>query len=383
MRRRDHDLIESEVATALAAIDDTLAGRPVASDHVELGELALVLVAERPLMEPAAAQALDDRCAASRTRPRRSRPWIWAPLTAAVAGLAAVLAIVVLLQGGGGSADISAPAVTRSAGASAAAASGAVSSAAGTSAPPSAAAGGGSAGAPQALHLPANGRHVTQSAQLVLSSAPDRVDSVAQEILDVIARERGIVTSSEVTATGGPDGYAEFRLSVPTANLPATMIALSQLPYAAVASRTDSSQDVNDQYAADQRELDDARALRTSLLKQLAAAASDQQIASITARIRDAEASIARDEAALRALQNRISFSPITVQLQANAKRAAGAGFTIRGAGHDALRVLTVVAGAALIGLAALLPLALVGGLGWWLAAAVRRRRRAQAIDLA
>lgn len=388
MRRRDDELIEAEVATALVAIDDILAGRSVAPEQVELAELALLLVAQRPQMDAAAVDSLDDRQQALWTRRRaRRRRWIWAPLTAAAASLAAVLAIVISLPGGGKPADLSVPGVTRSPAASAGAAFGAASSASSTganahaSAPAPAA--GETPGSPSALQLPGNGRHVIQSAQLALSTAPDRVDGVAQEIFDVIGREDGIVNSSQVTATGGSDGYAEFQLSVPTANLAATMTALSQLRYATVTSRTDSSQDVNDQYLSDQGKLADARALRTSLLKQLAAATTEQQIASLTAQIHDAEASISSDEATLRALQGQISYSPITVQVQADANGAAGAGFTIRRAGNDALRVLTVVAGAALIGLAALSPLALVGGLGWWVAAAVRRRRRAQALDLA
>ncbi len=45
--------------------------------------------------------------------------------------------------------------------------------------------------------------------------------------------------------------------------------------------------------------------------------------------------------------------------------------------------MLTVAAGVALITLAALVPVLLVGALAWWIAVAVRRRRREQALDLA
>ena len=56
-------------------------------------------------------------------------------------------------------------------------------------------------------------------------------------------------------------------------------------------------------------------------------------------------------------------------------------GFTIGKAAHDAGHVLTVAAGVALIGLAGLLPLALVLALAWWIYAALRRRSRLQALD--
>jgi hypothetical protein len=61
----------------------------------------------------------------------------------------------------------------------------------------------------------------------------------------------------------------------------------------------------------------------------------------------------------------------------------AGSGFTLHRAAHDALRVLTVAAGIALIALAVMVPAGLLGALGLWAFAAIRRRRREQALDLA
>ncbi len=110
---------------------------------------------------------------------------------------------------------------------------------------------------------------------------------------------------------------------------------------------------------------------------------------SLNARIHDAEASIASDEATIRTLNRRINFSQISLSINAATAPAPVAhhsSFTIDQAAHDAGRVLTVAAGVALIALAALaalVPLALVGALALWIAAAVRRRRREQALDAA
>jgi hypothetical protein len=195
------------------------------------------------------------------------------------------------------------------------------------------------------------------------------------------------VQSSTVTATGGPGGYAQFQLSIPSASLPQTMASLSTLRYARVSSRTDTTQDVNDQYRADVRALKEARALRTSLLKQLANATTQSQIQSLTAQIHDADASISSDEATLRSLNHQIDYSEVAVTInggQVPVPTTSGSGgFTLHRAAHDAGRVLTVAAGVALIGLAALVPVALVGALGWWVATRVRRRRREHALDLA
>jgi hypothetical protein len=238
------------------------------------------------------------------------------------------------------------------------------------------------------LQPPPNGRKIIQGAQLALTTAPSRIEAVAQEVFAVIGQEQGIVESSTVTATGGPGGYAEFQLSVPSSVMPQTMAALSSLRYARVSSRTDTTQDVNDQYQADVRKLADARALRTSLLKQLANATTATQIQSLTAQIHDAEASISSDEATLRSLNRQVNFSQVTLTINEGAVpvpfpvQSGSGGFTLGRAAHDAGRVLTVAAGVALVAAAALVPLTLLAGLVWWVVATVRRRRREQALDL-
>jgi hypothetical protein len=165
------------------------------------------------------------------------------------------------------------------------------------------------------------------------------------------------------------------------------MSRLSSLQYASVLSRTDASQDITDTYGAAQRALSDARALRTSLLKQLANASTTEQIDSLKAQIRDAEASISSDEATLARLNRQVGFSQLGLDISARpapppAPHHSG-GFGIGRAAHDAGRVLTVAAGVALIGLAALTPVALVAALLLWVGSAVRRRRREQALDSA
>jgi hypothetical protein len=137
------------------------------------------------------------------------------------------------------------------------------------------------------------------------------------------------------------------------------------------------------------RRLGDARALRTALLKQLAAAITEAQVISLTAQIHDADAAIARAEAALAGLNHQISYS--TVQVQINAApivpvappAGTSHGFTLGNAWHDAVRVLTVAAGVSLIALAVLIPLGLVAAVVAWIAYWVRRRRREAALDAA
>jgi hypothetical protein len=402
MRQADLDPIDPQVLAALEAVDATLAGEPVDPEHAEFAELALLLASERPAISRPFTDSLD-RAIQRRfapvsngqkrkpwaRRPSMRRWWLWAPAGGLAAVLAAAVVIVVawgssrptVLTAASSGAKVPSPSAARP---SPTARTPALSGEALSSSAPSTA--GGSAGAVP-LQPPANGRKTIQGAQLALTTAPSRIDLVAQELFVVVGQVHGIVESSDVTATSGPGGYAQFQLSIPSSTLPQAMASLSSLRYATVASRTDTTQDVNDQYEADLRALADARALRTSLLRQLANAITQAQIDSLTARIHDAEASISSDEATLRGLNRQIDYSQVGVTINGGVEpplpvHSGGGGFGIGKAAHDAGRVLTVAAGIVLIAGAALVPVALLGALAWWIAATVRRRRREQALDL-
>jgi hypothetical protein len=430
MRLREPEPIDPEIAGALDAIDATLAGDPVDAKYAELAEIALLLASDRPPVPPEFARSMDERVgrrfapapgpavAAKAPGQRRLARRFWETTGALAAGVAVVVAIVVVAGGGGsGSSSLSvsssasvpasAPAtttassgaVTSGAASSGAAAPGALAapshsatSSAQKSAASSAVATSAAATAPQTtapatsptLQPPTTGRKVVQSAQLNLTAASSRIDAVAQEVYDVVGQVNGIVNSSSVTQ-GGPGGYANFQLSVPSASLAQTMSRLSQLTYAQVSSRTDGTQDITGQFDAAARALGDARALRTSLLKQLADATTTELVNSLTAQIHDADASISSDEATLARLNNQVNFSQVNVQINAGTPPVPVAhrsgGFGIGRAAHDAGRVLTVAAAGGLIALAALVPVALVVALLWWVGSAVRRRRREQALD--
>ena len=431
MRLRDQTPLDPEFVASLDAIDSVLAGEPVDPRYAELAELALLVAAERPEPDAAFATLLDERVErrfaaarpAARKPGRARRRWLWGP--AAGLSIAAVVAVLVLVSPGpsvptrsavhstASSSSAGAPAAkapSRSAGSGAS--SGAFGGHTGAPAPsrvPQPAVGtkqtlgsattpsragstpsqaGSFFSSPAVLQPPASGRKLIQGGQLALTASPNRIDTVAQEVFDAVGQERGIVKRSTVTATGGPGGYAEFELSIPSGVLAQTMAALSTLRYAHVTSRTDTSQDVTNQYNGDVTALADARALRTSLLKQLANATTQAQIDSLTAQLHDAEASISSDRATLRGLNNQVNYSQVTVTINGGPlpltpRSGSSGGFTLHRAAHDAGRVLTVAAGAALIAAAALLPLAMLGALGWWVVAAIRRRRREHALDMA
>ena len=408
MRLLDHDQpIDPEVAASLDAIDAVLAGEPVSAEYAELAEVALLLTGERPQTPPSFVERMDERVArrfaqvpppAAAPKPRRSRAGLWQAAGAMAAGVAVIVGIAIVVGGHNGASSESSSSASSTVSSAAASSAGAGASAqqrapfsnekSAASAPAATtASGSASSGAAESLQPPTTGRKVVQSAQLQLAASPNRIDDVAQQVYNVIGQLNGIVVRSTITQTGGLDGSANFQLSVPSASLGQAMSQLSSLHYASVLSRTDASQDITDQYGAAKRALSDARALRTSLLKQLASATTTEQIDSLKVQIRDAEASISSDQATLNRLNHQVGFSQLALDISARSAPAPvshhSGGFGIGRAAHDAGRVLTVAAGVALIALAALTPVALVAALLWWVGSAVRRRRREQALDSA
>jgi hypothetical protein len=411
---RTADPLEPEVEAALEAIDATLAGDPVDPEHAELAELALILRADRPPVGEPFAAAMDARArerfsVGSGRRRRTPRPlrrpargWIvWAP-AGALAAVVLVVALVTLVPGGGSRSTVSdlaarppsapfsekTPAVSSS---SASASPAAGSTSAGFSAASSTTA----SAAPTVAEptAPTGGnRQVVQSARLALSTRPKQVNAVAQQVFDVVGSEKGYVANSSVTATGHPDSDADFQLSVPSANLQQTLISLAQLRGATVVSSTNNSQDITGKVGGAGRRLAEARALLRSLLGRLANAFTTEQIDSLKAQIRDANATIERDQAALNGLHRQVQYSRIALMIQGSAPAggaaggssgSGGSGFTLHRAGHDAVRVLVVAAGVLLIALAVAIPLGLVAALLAWLWLRLRRHRRESALDRA
>ena len=399
---------ESEAVLAeLEAIDATLRGAPVDPSHAELAELALLLVAGRPQMPEDVGRRLDHKLAALRPEPRRRRSFVFRPVfgLALAGGLAVGVAVIVLASGSGGSSGVfngvdrnppilAAPSLPRK-----------IHASVGTEATTTTASQFGVgplaakqtvvnraealdsvSGSPAVIPSPlANGRKEVQSAQLQLMSAGNRIDTVSEEVIRVVGAESGIVKSSQVTAGSGNSGFANFSLSIPTANLQSTMTLLSELDYAHVVSRTDATTDVTNQYNSDQQALANALALRTALLKQLANAQTQAQIDSLQQQLSDDQATIRADRQSVSGLNNRINYSNLSVQINAGIvpviTQPTSKGFSLHKALHDAGRVLVWALGVLLIALAVLLPLSVLAGLGWFGVRKMRMRGRERALD--
>jgi Domain of unknown function (DUF4349) len=395
-----------EVERELAALDDALAGRRVAPDLAELGELALALREQRPRPTEGFGGYLDKRMERGfpgkdpRVRASGRRWWSgWMAPSLATATALLIAVIVVAGQqgsseeggrgtttaaedaGGGGGA---APSAESSDSAEQRSSSDEPADSSSTFAeplPPGSVPPTPSQGSPRTDAR--DRRFVERSASLVLAARPRDIDTVSARVQEVTRQQGGFVVSSTVSSSTDGGG-GEFQLRIPTRNLDAAMAALSRL--GSVRERAQRAQDITAQAVSARSRLKDARTERKSLLRQLADAVTPTETESIRRRLDIVSREIERTSAAVRRVDNRAAFSTVSVTLVAD-RRAGAPGsdeddnWTPGDAANDAVRVLEVAAGIALIVLAIALPLALLGGLAALAARWTRRRRREHALD--
>ena len=134
-------------------------------------------------------------------------------------------------------------------------------------------------------------------------------------------------------------------------------------------------------FVSARKRIDTLTAARARLLRELGEASTIAEQQSIRARLRIVERRLAAAHDDLAKVQQRVHLVPVSVAITADEHADSGGAWSIGDAFHDAGRVLTVTAGAALVAAAALLPIALLAALGvaaWrgWV-----RRQRGRALD--
>ena len=227
---------------------------------------------------------------------------------------------------------------------------------------------------------PARQRRVERSTRLELTTTD--VQTAGDGVVRATQAAGGFVQSSQI-ATGDGHSTASFVLRVPTSRLDDALARLSRLGH--VKSLQQSADDITNAYNGASARLAEARAERSGLLRALSKATTAQEISSLRARIADNRRALQRYERQLAAVRNRADYATVGVEVTGVARKHAaapgGGSWTPGDAAHDAVRVLEVSAGVALIALAVLVPLGLVGAAGGFTAAALRRRRREAALS--
>jgi hypothetical protein len=381
---------DAQLERELEAIDAALEGRPVPADLSDWADLALALQDERPEIDPSFAQRLDNRAAAGFPRPEKRRRW----------RVLVALVVAVPLLSGGGDEELAGGGVAatesfdeQSGAGSAAPTEPAADSALQRNSGPSPAGDAGGGGSLPDMSVPPvpgpgsprsdnrQSRKVETSASMTLRARPDEIERVADEIVRVTDRFRGFVVTSSVTASIDGGG-GSFELRVPSQSLKTVIAELSKLAH--VAERREATLDITREFVSASDRLEEARADRRGLLRRLERAAADAERDEIRAQLRIVNSRIATAKADLARVNNRASYSTISVTLTADPD-AAGAeddgSWSPGDAAKDAWRVLQVIAGGALIALAILVPLAILIALAVLANRLIGRRRRERLLD--
>lgn len=226
-----------------------------------------------------------------------------------------------------------------------------------SAAAPSSGSGAQSAGAAPPLTRSSTGaRKVERNTVLALTAPADELAQAADGVVATTDRFGGIVETSSVSTDDGDGGSASFELRIPAARLQSTLAALSKLAH--VRSRSETSLDITAPTETVADRLADARARRASLLRRLARADTDNETASLRARLRDVRGQISSLTEQRERLAGRANFARVSVTLASSGKasdKADDGAWTPGDAWRDARGVLgTLAAGAILVGAVAL-----------------------------
>jgi len=370
--------LDPAVLAELEALDRILAGEPVDPSgpapelELELAALVQSVRADVPTPDPDTARRLDERIAAATARRRHRRlrrpgapaaRRLWSAAAATAVAGAAVVTLVLT------SGTTSPPATTR----------------AGSAAISSAAAGAAVAPAPQApgpaLTPTSPNRLEQRAATITLATSPAAIGTVADAIITDSEQLGAIVQQSNVSEQGRAS-LATFSLDTPAGSLSQLIARLSQL--AQVQSLNTSSLDITDSYATATDHLAASRSERDALFAALARATTVNETASLNDRIDGLTGRIAAEERAVSALRSESRTATVQVTLQpTDGSTAAPARGRLGQALHVAGNVLEAMAAAAIVGLAVIVPLALIALAAWALTRLARRRARERALERA
>lgn len=406
---RAPDTLPPEIEADLAAMDAAVAGRPHPEGDPLLAELAALVAEVRPEPDPDWARTLDIRqrhgfskqapFQPGGPRPRRGIARLRPPggWGAPALGLAAcgLIALVIGLAGTGGGDQSGSSGGDSMSSAGSTASGGSGSSAAAGEAAPAAGADGAASGdsraalTPQSI-TPATGggdpksdgrsaRKVERAASMTLGARRRDIDTVADGAARVATTLGGFVASSSVSSRNG----GELDLRVPATRLDDAVARLSRLAHVRRLER--STLDITAKSVSARARVNELKAERRSLVRQLAKATTLDEVDRLRARIHDVNDRLRAARAASRRVENRAAYANLSVQVvpERRAAAAPGDGWSPADAWRDALRVLEVAAGIALVAFAVALPLVLLGAPAWVATRRLTRRRRERALDLA
>lgn len=238
-------------------------------------------------------------------------------LSSAAAALAIGMGLVALSGCSGGTSDSSAASTVAGAGRA---------DSAGSSAKREAAA---VAGAPDSAAKPADAaaavtavnydRKLARRADISITVAD--VDAAAAKVRGIAASAQGLVTAEAISSepdVSGTGGFSTITISVPTAELDATLDQLAKL--GTVQSRNTSTDDVTAQYVDTESRVKTMRASVDRVRALMSQATKLGDVVALEAELSRRQADLEATESQLAALKDSVALAPIEVRLSTDEK---------------------------------------------------------------
>lgn len=208
-------------------------------------------------------------------------------------------------------------------------------------------------------------RVVERWSKVFIGAPAADVPAVASEVLAVTDASNGIVVNSTVREgdeAGANRADANFQLLIPSGKVREAMEGFSSL--GDVISRRDSTADITARTVGARERAKGSRARIEGLLGRLAAATSETEREAVETALRRERRALARLEGRLERLRERAQLSRVDVRIVGDGAES-GSGWGLADGLDDAGTVLSVSAGAAIVAIAVLGPLALIALLVW------------------
>lgn len=215
---------------------------------------------------------------------------------------------------------------------------------------------------------------------MVLAADPAQVGGDAVKVFEAVHAYDGIVLKSSTSNGSQGEAGAEFDLLIPSAKLGDALAAFSGI--AEVRSRHEATNDITAPTVGLGERLQDANAKIDGLLNELAGSETEAERTTVEAELRAERSRAAVLRSRLTTLQRRASFSRVSLRIETGTGSTSSSkgGWGIDDALSDAVRILAIAAGVAIVGLAILAPLALIGFLIWRANRARVRRGRGRVL---
>lgn len=216
-------------------------------------------------------------------------------------------------------------------------------------------------------------RRQERSARLAIAATPRRFDRVADRITQIAGEYGGFVQSASVKTNDRDRARGSFLLMIPALRYQEAVNEIARLGH--VRSRSESTNDITSEFNSAERALQARRDRVKKLEAQLQRAEGQVAVDRIARKLRDARAAERQALQRVRSTRARVRFVPLEVKLTVDKGAEAAARGPIGNAFASAGEILTTLAAWAIVGLAVLVPLGLIGAALAWLARSWRRRR--------